>query len=505
MKWPQPFCSQGNNVRGRSIPDHAGLPDFRTSGLPDPVSSHTIPPVLTLKFTDGTITLSEVGEHTALIDGLAVFDGRVGLWRAKASHYAQIVRRLHGQVPYADDVKAYAELSVHESAPRPLRPYQSAAIDAWLAAKRRGVVILPTGAGKSYVALKCLLACQRSTLILAPTIDLVQQWVSDISQRLGRPIGQYGGGEKDLQDITVATYDSGVLMMPWYGNRFGLLICDECHHLPSGVTSTAADACIAPFRLGLTATPERSDGMHARLDELIGPEVHRSQIAELEGNFLANYQAEVLHVALDPDEQESYTANRKEYLAFARKVGIDFGAPDGWQRFIAAAARDPQGRHAMRCYREQKRLSRASRAKLRAVWELICDHAGERMIVFTEDNDTAYEIGRRFILPVMTHHTKGSERKHMLAQFRNGSWPVIVTSKVLNEGVDVPEAAVGIIVSGSGSIREHVQRLGRLLRPGAGKVAMLYEILSANTAEAYTSQRRRSHVAFDGEEEIDWS
>ena len=78
---------------------------------------------------------------------------------------------------------------------------------------------------------------------------------------------------------------------------------------------------------------------------------------------------------------------------------------------------------------------------------------------------------------------------------------LIVAAEVLNEGVDVPEVAVGIIVSGSGSVREHVQRLGRLLRPGVGKVAMLYEILSANTAEAYTSERRRTHVAFDGGQE----
>ncbi len=464
-----------------------------------------MPPVLTLKFTDGTITVSDVGEHAALLDGLAVFDSRVGLWRAKARHYEALIRRLHGRVEYRDEAKAYQILTLREQAPRQLRHYQRTAIDAWLAAKRRGVVVLPTGAGKSYVALKCMIACQRSTLILAPTIDLVHQWVSDISQRLNRPIGQYGGGEKDLQDITVATYDSGILFMPWYGNRFGLLICDECHHLPAGVTSTVADASIAPFRLGLTATPERADGMHVLLDDLIGPEVHRSHIAELEGNFLANYQAEVLEVALDPDEQAAYTENRQTYIAFVRKAGINFSAPDGWQRFISAAARDPQGREAMRCYREQKRLSRASRAKLRAVWELLCDHAGERAIVFTEDNDTAYEIGRRFILPVLTHHTKGSERKHMLAQFRSGAWPVLVTSKVLNEGVDVPEAAIGIIVSGSGSVREHVQRLGRLLRPGAGKVAMLYEIISANTAEAYTSQRRRSHVAFDGETEMEWS
>jgi superfamily II DNA or RNA helicase len=84
----------------------------------------------------------------------------------------------------------------------------------------------------------------------------------------------------------------------------------------------------------------------------------------------------------------------------------------------------------------------------------------------------------------------------MLGAFKAGAYPVMVASKVLNEGVDVPEASVGIIVSGSGSVREHVQRLGRLLRPQAGKKAVLYEILSANTAEAYTSERRRSHAAF---------
>jgi superfamily II DNA or RNA helicase len=89
----------------------------------------------------------------------------------------------------------------------------------------------------------------------------------------------------------------------------------------------------------------------------------------------------------------------------------------------------------------------------------------------------------------------------MLAAFRGGELPVLVTSKVLNEGIDVPEAGVGVVVSGSGSVREHVQRLGRLLRPAAGKVAVLYEIVSAGTAEAYTSERRQRHAAF-GQEEI---
>ena len=80
--------------------------------------------------------------------------------------------------------------------------------------------------------------------------------------------------------------------------------------------------------------------------------------------------------------------------------------------------------------------------------------------------------------------------------FRSGEYPVLVTSKVLNEGVDVPEASIGIIVSGSGSIREHVQRLGRILRKSSGKQATLYELVSQGTSEYYVSERRREHNAY---------
>ncbi len=83
----------------------------------------------------------------------------------------------------------------------------------------------------------------------------------------------------------------------------------------------------------------------------------------------------------------------------------------------------------------------------------------------------------------------------------------MVTSKVLNEGVDVPAANVGIVVSGSGSVREHVQRLGRILRPSPGKTAVLYELVSMGTAEVYVSERRRQHPAYDGTPppEGDWN
>jgi superfamily II DNA or RNA helicase len=159
-------------------------------------------------------------------------------------------------------------------------------------------------------------------------------------------------------------------------------------------------------------------------------------------------------------------------------------------------ARAPGGREVFRSYLTQRRIARNARAKFRTIWELFRRHRGERALVFTADNDTAYEIGQRFLLPVITHHTKVNERKEFLDGFREGRYPVLVTSKVLNEGVDVPEASVGIVVSGSGSIREHVQRLGRILRPAKDKQAVLYELVSEGTSESNTSERRRQHRAY---------
>ena len=97
---------------------------------------------------------------------------------------------------------------------------------------------------------------------------------------------------------------------------------------------------------------------------------------------------------------------------------------------------------------------------------------------------------------VITHQTKVAERSELLDRFRQGELGILATSRVLNEGVDVPAARVAIVVSGSGSVREHVQRLGRILRPDGDKRAVLYELVAGNTGEARTSERRRRHRAY---------
>ena len=455
---------------------------------------------IVLSFDAGTILVDRVGdEHRELLKGLLTYDERVRTYRALAMNYAKIVMALHrAKIPFLDEAKDYQKQNFAMQNGMSPRAHQSQAFEAWRKVNCRGMVVLPTGAGKSFLAYMGIQYCQRPSLILVPTIDLMHQWQRGLSECFACEIGMLGGGEKDVQNITVSTYDSALLMMEWLGDRFGLLIFDECHHLPGDRMRQAAIMSLAPFRLGLTATPERSHTGLSEYGGLTGPLCFRMEIGELKGEILSPYETRRVELDLDEDEEFLYHEERQIYLDFLKRCGISFSNGDGWARFIMACARSDEGRRALKAFYAQKKIANCGRAKFRQIWQVFKDHAGERILIFTADNDTAYEIGRRFLLPVLTHHTKSAERKKMLERFRSGQHPILATSKVLNEGVDVPEASVGIVVSGSGSTREHVQRLGRILRKSQGKQAVLYELISRNTSEFNVSERRRQHSAYEG-------
>ncbi len=451
----------------------------------------------TIDFKHGTLIIKGEESQIAPASTFLKFDNRITCYRAKAYKYADIVTALHqNSNKYEDRAKKYAVLNLRT--PNSIIPHrhQKSALQAWVGNKCRGLVVLPTGSGKSFLAVMAMTHVQRSTIVIVPTIDLVQQWAGLLERFFKCKVGMLGGGSKEVCDITVSTYDSAVLMMEFIGNKFGLVIFDECHHLPGPTNRLAATLCLAPYRLGLTATPERDDNGEEVLYDLIGDLCYREDIDELEGKILSPYITHKLELDLDADEAEEYEKNRKLYIDFIRSQGIDFSSKYGWANFISISYGTPQGKEAFAAYLAQKRIARTCRAKFDTIWVLIKKHAGERILIFTADNQTAYEIGRRFFLPVLTHHTKVSERKEFLQFFRDGDYPVLVTSKVLNEGVDVPEASVAIIVSGSGSIREHVQRLGRILRRADNKQAQLYELLSKGTAEIFISKRRTKHRAY---------
>lgn len=439
-----------------------------------------------------------------MLDGFApnaipegfVFDDRIRRWRGEAIRYHDVVMTLHRSgEPYDDRARDYGALDRPHRTTRTPRFYQTEAVEAWWAHRRRGVVVLPTGAGKSFVAELAIARANRATLVIAPTIDLVAQWHDNLERAFGGPIGVLGGGVHDVQTITVSTYDSAYLHMERYGARFGFVIYDEVHHLPGPSIRAAASHCIAPFRLGLTATLERPDMQHLVLGELVGPLVYRQEITAMTGEYLADYTTELLEVDLTPEERDLYDSSRAEYRAFVDLLGIRMGG-NGWQRFLREAARSEDGRRAFRAWRTSRRVLQEASGKLSLLASLLARHAGERVLVFTNDNATVYRISRMLLLPSITHQTGVTERRMLLAAFTDGSLPVLVTSRVLNEGVDLPAAAVAIVLSGTGTVREHVQRLGRILRKSEGKSALLYEVVVRDTTEQRTSERRRDHIAY---------
>ncbi|MFO0604021.1 MAG: DEAD/DEAH box helicase family protein [Polyangiales bacterium] len=462
-------------------------------------------PPLTLRFEAGTLVLEGLAQ--GLRAGLdapppgCLWDARVSRYRAPGYRYRDVVTALTrwaraGHGDFRDEARRYGALSLTHRAERSAFEHQREAVAAWKAKGSRGVVVLPTGAGKSYVAEMAILAAQRSALVVVPTLDLMNQWYDVLVTAFGAKVGLLGGGYHEIEDLTVSTYDSAHIHMERLGDRWGLVVFDECHHLPSPTYLTAAEMSIAPFRLGLTATLERADGGEKLLDERVGPLVYARGIKDLAGEYLADYDVETVLVDLTPEEAETYAESRALYKDFLYAQGIRMAAPDGWARFLAASSRSPEGRRAFLAYREQKQISLASKAKLQVLEGLFRQHARDRTIVFTNDNDTVYTISRAFLIPAITHQTDVKERREVLERFNAGSYPAIVTSRVLNEGVNIPEARVAIILSGTASVREHVQRLGRILRRAENKRAVLYEVITRGTVEEHQSGRRREHDAY---------
>lgn len=452
--------------------------------------------MLALEFRAGTLEIRDLPDGAPLPASVR-WDARTACHRAPASAYAELVLGLtRAGVPFDDRARGYVELPEGLRVRREPRPFQSEAVSAWRKAQGRGVVVLPTGAGKSHVAVLCIADKQRSALVVAPTLDLVRQWYDLLRTSFGTEVGIVGGGEHSVLPLTVTTYDSAYLHMEHLGARFGLVVFDECHHLPGATYQLAAEQCIAPYRLGLTATPERADGREGTLSELVGPIVYRVEIGQIAGSFLAEYETVRLSVELSAAERAEYEAERAVYLGFLRANGIRMGTPSGWSEFVMRSAQRADGRRAMRAYRRQREIAFASAGKLDLVEHLLHEHRNDRVLIFTQDNATAYAVSRRCLVPVITHQTKIRERSEILERFSSGVYGAVATSKVLNEGVDVPDASVAIVISGSGSVREHVQRLGRILRQREGKQALLYELVSGGTSETSTSERRRDHEAY---------
>jgi len=362
----------------------------------------------------------------------------------------------------------------------------------------RGILVLPTAAGKTYIALKAIGLLRTQTLIVVPTLDLIDQWRKRVADFLKVEAGVVGGGENLVRMITVSTYDSAYLQAEAMGNRFMFLVFDEVHHLASPSYMQIAEMYIAPYRMGLTATYERSDERHAFLPRLIGDPVYTVGVEELSGEHLSPYTHERVYVELTPEEQRGYDSEMAVFKDYLKEKGFVLRSVEDFHRFIMTTGRDRRAREALLARNRAFKIALNSDSKLNLLAEELEAHRNEKILVFTLHNDLVYTISRRFLIPAITYQTPKEERREILENFRSGEYKVIVTSQVLDEGVDVPDASMGFILSGTGSTREYIQRLGRLLRKVEGKKAKLVEIVSRETMEVGMSRRRRQKTTGGG-------
>jgi superfamily II DNA or RNA helicase len=438
-----------------------------------------------LFFDKGTLLLKgEIGTP------YGKWDPRVSGYRIKALHYRDVLAYLkESQIAYEDYVQ---QLPPHETIKGTikLRPYQTEALNKWRKARNRGVLVLPTAAGKTYIALEAIRLLEKQTLIVVPTIDLIDQWRKRIKECLRVEAGAVGGGESNVRMITVATYDSAYLKAAILGNKFMLLVFDEVHHLASPSYIQIAEMYIAPYRMGLTATFERIDERHKLLPRLVGDLLINVEVEELAGKHLAPYTFEKLYVELSPQEQQLYRREMTTFRKYLREKRIRMRNPRDFQRFIMRTGRDPRAREALLARNRALKLAMNSKEKIRALSKQLDANKNEKTLIFTLHTDLVYAVSRRFLIPAITYLTPKEERREILENFRKGKYNTIVTSQVLDEGIDVPDAAVGYILSGTGSTRAYIQRLGRLLRKAEGKRARLVEIISKETMEVRMSRRR---------------
>jgi superfamily II DNA or RNA helicase len=377
------------------------------------------------------------------------------------------------------------------------RPYQRDAIRRWLESDGRGVVVLPTGAGKTVVAFHALAEIPVRTLVVVPTIELLRQWHAGLIEKAGLPpdqVGMVGGGERTVRGVTVMTYDSAAMPRRRLA-EFGLLIVDEVHHLPAPTYRAVAEKAAAPWRLGLSATPERSDGGHYDLAKLIGPEVYRRRPADLaEEGHIAQYREKRIYVDLTPEERARYDLLSAEWRWFLATRRSSLGRGGLFDQLVRQSAHDPAARRALQAQRQARAIALNAESKIDKVAELLARHRDEPAIVFAEHVATVEAIGRRLALPTITYRTPPDERRLVLERFRSGAYTKLAAGRVLNEGVDVPDARVAIVVSGSAATREYIQRLGRVLRPKPGE-AILYELISRRTTEGKAAYRRRQQTS----------
>lgn len=369
--------------------------------------------------------------------------------------------------------------------PRP-RQWQVAALERWCATYR-GVVAIVTGGGKTMFAMQCMLALLKVRphcrfVIVVPTIALLDQWHAALSQELGVPerdITAIGGKSRktDNARIILAVLNSARIAVPMltqHGEWF--LIVDECHRAASEKNrATLKGAFVAT--LGLSATPERQ--YDTWFDEFIvpalGPVIFRYRYEEaLRDKVISEFDLWNIRVPLTADEEEEIQRVNK---AIAREL-------QSLNR--QGVLESPR---LQRLLLRRSRCSQAAASRIHATVELTDKSRGKRGLIFhefTASADRIVELLKKQGHRARVYHSGlgPPTRYENLRLYIARQIDVLVTCRALDEGLDVPSTEFGIIAASTTTLRQRVQRLGRILRPAPNKSRAFVMTLYALPSEA---------------------
>ncbi|MGW0024706.1 DEAD/DEAH box helicase family protein [Rhodococcus sp. NPDC003383] len=391
----------------------------------------------------------------------------------------------------------------------PLRAWQREAFDAWVAADRSAVVEAVTGTGKTTLGIAAAadaVARGMNVLVVVPGIELLDQWHRAIRRALpDTPIGRRGGGYADTfrgKRILVSTVQSAISRSAPKALGPTLLVADEVHRYGALTFSRLLTESFAE-RIGLTATFERSDdGVERHLLPYFRTIINGCDYERGHADGILA-PVRVMLVAVPFDEIEA--AEYQEFDELARTLRGDlinkFGCADeSFGEFmrdvrLLSGGESAEGstwaaRKYLYAFSKRRMLLAECRGKLEALRGLgaVLEETGQAL-TFSETKGSSRAaaevlLEEGVLAAPFTSDLKRSDRARLLTEFENGTITTLVAPKVLDEGVDVPEADIGIILASSKSRRQMIQRMGRVIRPKSdGRPASFLVMFAQNTSE----------------------
>ena len=342
-----------------------------------------------------------------------------------------------------------------------LRDYQEQAVEA-LVRHVQGCAVLPCASGKTVIGAGVIARSAQPAIILVHTQDLLDQWCETVAAALGITAGVVAEGRVEPDTITVATVQTLAVLpqaeLRELAARFGVVILDECHHAPATVFRRVLSAFPARYRLGLTATPEREDGLTPLLALCIGSthfEVrHRELVA---AGHLIVPRVTAVHTGSSP------TAD--SHSSLVSKLCVDSERND---QLVALTARE----------------ARAGRSVL-----LLSGRVSHCRALATRLQ------GEGVTAEALTGRVARGRRKEILDAFRAGEVRVVCATSLADEGLDVSRLERLILATPARAEGRTIQRLGRLMRPHPGKeTPVLFDLVDdTDLARRHYAARRRAY------------